>query len=218
MTSFSNDTDILRYEPILFGQLHLQGQVLLSGENCILNGTSAFAEGADFISADIEPGCVIYLRSGDGGLDGAYEIVSVDSAENLTVSVVRSQSSDPAIAPPDGSGIFFRVTTYRPQIAEVGLQLTEYFGIRPGVPGSEIGVEDILDTGVLRTASTFAVISSVYAMLGSNSNKKNFWNKSLHYKKLFEKARERCRLSIDLGNDGVVDITQSGASVRLLRD
>jgi hypothetical protein len=31
MVSFSNDADILKYESILFGELHLPGQILAAG-------------------------------------------------------------------------------------------------------------------------------------------------------------------------------------------
>ena len=75
-----------------------------------------------------------------------------------------------------------------------------------------------MDANVLKRASVFAVIASVYAMLASKAEDENFWKKSLYYRKLFEKARERCRLSIDAGADGVADITKVGASVRLVRD
>jgi hypothetical protein len=71
---------------------------------------------------------------------------------------------------------------------------------------------------VLTRASVFAVISAVYATLASEAEDENFWKKSLHYQRLFEKARERCRLSIDVGSDGVADVTKLGASVRLVRD
>ena len=71
---------------------------------------------------------------------------------------------------------------------------------------------------MLKRASVFAVISSVYAMLASKAKDENFWKKSMYYQRLFEKARERCRLSIDVGSDGVSDVTQVGASVRLVRD
>jgi len=41
---------------------------------------------ADFVAAWVAPGGVIYVQSADGSLDGAYEIVSVNSATQLTVS------------------------------------------------------------------------------------------------------------------------------------
>jgi hypothetical protein len=218
MVSFSNDADILKYEPVLFGELHLPWQVLAAGTGGALSGTTFTASGADFVNAQVLTGGVINLRSADGLLDGAYEIVSVNSATQLTISVIRSDSEDPAVSPPAASDITYRVSTFGPQASEVGFQLTEYFGIRPGNPASIYEVKDVLDTDVLKRASVFAVISSVYAMLASKVKDENFWKKSLHYQTLFERARERCRLSIDAGSDGVADVTKGGASVKLVRD
>jgi hypothetical protein len=218
MAKFSTDADILKYEPALFGELHPAGQVLAAGTGGTLSGTTLTASGTDFVAAQVSAGGVAYLRSGDGALDGAYEIVSVDSATQLAVSVIRSDSSDDAVAPPAGTDISYRISTLGPQAVEVGFQLMEYFGIQPGDAASDFAVEDILDVSVLRRASVFAVISGVYATLASKAEDENFWKKSLHYQRLFEKARERCRLSIDVGSDGVADVTKLGASVRLVRD
>ena len=218
MIYFSNDVDILRHEPILFGELHLPSQVLITGTGGALSGTTFTASGADFTSAFVTAGGVIYLQSSDGALDGVYEIVSVNSATQLTVSVIRSDCDDDAIAPPAATNISYRVSTFEPQASEVSFRLTEYFGIKPGNPASDIDAEDILDTDVLRSASVFAVVSDVYATLASEAEDENLWKKSLHYQKLFEKARERCRLSIDIGSDGIADITKLGGAVRLVRD
>jgi hypothetical protein len=218
MVSFSNDSDILKYEPMLFGQLHLPWQVLTEGTGGTLSGTTFTATGEDFISAQVSAGGVIYLRSGDGTLDGAYEIVSVDSATQLSVSVIRCDSQTNVIAPPAATNISYRVSTLAPQANEVGFQLTKYFGIRPGNPASEYDVEDVLDKSVLRQASIFAMLSSVYAMLAGKADNENFWKKSLYYQKLFIRAKEQTRLSLDLGSDGVVDISRIGASGRLIRD
>lgn len=218
MVKFSNDSDILKYEPILFGELHLPGQVLAAGTGGALSGTSFTASGADFTGAGVSAGGVISLRSADGSVDGAYEIVSVDSGTQLTVSVVRADSAGDPAAPPAATDISYRVSTLEPQAGEVGYQLTEYFGIKPGDPASSVDVGDILDTGVLKGASVFGVISTVYAMLASEAKDENFWTKSLYYGRLFERARERCRLSIDVGSDGVADVTWSGGCGRLVRD
>ena len=218
MVNFSNDADILKYEPVLFGELHLPWQVLAAGTNGMLSGTTFTASSADFVSAQVSAGQVVYLQSADGLLDGAYEIVSVDSATELTVSVVRADSDDEPVAPAVATGVSYRISTFGPQANEVAFQLTEYFGIGPGNPVSDYDAEDILDVNVLRRASVFAVIAGVYAMLASKAEDGNFWKKSLYYQKLFGKARERCRLSIDAGADGVADITKLGASVRLVRD
>jgi hypothetical protein len=163
-------------------------------------------------------GGVIHVQSADGILDGTYEIVSVDSATQLTVSVVRSDPDADPIAPPAASEISYRISTFAPQAGEVGFQLTEYFGIAPGNPASDYDADDVLDTNVLRRASVFAVIASVYATLASKSGDEGFWKKSLHYMGLFEKARERCRLCVDADGNGVADVTKIGASVKLVRD
>jgi len=218
MVSFSNDADILKYEPVLFGELHLPWQVLVAGTGGTLSGTTFTANGADFITAQVPAGGVVYLQSTDYSLDGAYEIVSVDSATQLCISIIRSDSKNAAVAPPAATDISYRISTFGPQANEVGFQLTEYFGISPGNPASDVGVEDVLDTTVLKQASVFAVISSVYAMLASKAKDENFWKKSLHYQKLFTRARGRCRLSIDFGSNGLADVTKVGASGRLVRD
>jgi hypothetical protein len=218
MVSFSSDVDILKYEPILFGELHLSGQVLAAGTGGTLSGTTFTASGEDFVSAQVSAGGVVYMHTADGLLDGTYEIVSLDSSTQLSVSVIRSESDDAAIAPPSATGISYRVSTFVPQAGEVGFRLTEHFGIKPGNPASIYDADDVLDTDVLKRASVFGVISSVYAMLASKARDENFWKKSLHYQKLFERAKERCRLSIDAGSDGVADVTRVGAFVRLVRD
>jgi hypothetical protein len=217
MSKFSNDVDVLKYEPVLFGELHLPGQVLASGTGATLSGTLLTVAEANFLAVGIGAGGVIYLKSTDGSLDGAYEIVSANSPTQLIVSVVRPDAAGPAIAPPAATGISYRVSTFGPQADEAGFQLTEHFGIRPGYPTSEIGSEDILDTEGLRRASAFFVIASVYAMWASPVGE-CFWEKSLLYRQLFEKARQRCRLSADLGSDGMADVIRVGGVVRLVRD
>ncbi|UCC98681.1 MAG: hypothetical protein JSW66_02055 [Phycisphaerales bacterium] len=218
MVSFSNDADILKYEPILFAELHLPWQVLAVGTGGTLSGTTFSAAGTDFVTAQVEAGGVIHMQSADNSLDGAYEIVSVDSTTQLTVSVLRPDGQAPAIAPPAAIDISWRISTFGPQANEIGFQLTEQFNISPGNPASDVNVEDVLDTSVLRRASALAVIAIAYVMLAGKAGEENYWKKSLHYQKLFEQARGRCRLSIDTGSDGLADITKVGASGRLVRD
>ncbi len=218
MVKFSNDADILKYEPVLFGELHLPWQVLAEGSGGTLNGTTFTASSADFTQAKVSAGGVVYLHSDDGSLDGAFEIISVDSATELTVSVIRADSESSPVAPPAASDVYFRISTFEPQACEAAFALTEYFGIQPGDPASDIEVSDILDTVVLKQASVFAVISAVYATLASKEASENFWTKSLHYRTCFGHARSRARLSIDTGSDGIAERTSMGGSVRLIRD
>ena len=218
MVKFSNDADILKYEPALFGELHLSWQVLASGSGATVSGTTLTASGTDFISSHVSAGAVAHLESDDGSIAGAYEVVSVDSGTQLTVSVVRGDTQAVAIAPPAATDVRYRISTLEPQAVEAAFALTEYFGVKPGNPASDYAADDIMDTEALRRASVFAVIACVYGMLAGKHANRGFWDKSGHYQQLFEKAKARCQLSIDVGSDGVADLTRVGASARLIRD
>ena len=218
MAKFSNDVDILKHEPILFGELHLSLQVLANGTGATLSDTTLTAPGANLESPGVSAGGVVYLRSANGLLDGAYEIVSVDSATQLTVSVLRSDMTDDPIAPPAADNVTYRIVTYEPQAVDAAFNLTQYFGIQPGNPTSPVSVDDIVDFEGLRRASSLAVISSVYATWAGRTDNDAFWQKSVHYRQLAEDARQRCHLSVDLGSDGVADITHVGGAIRLVRD
>lgn len=218
MATFSNDVDVLKYEPGLFGELHLPSQVKAGGTGASLSGTTLTAAGADFPAARVEAGDVIHLRSAEGALDGAYEIVSVDSATELTVSIVRADPADPAVAPPAGNDITWRVCTFASQAKDAAFELTQCFGIRPGDPASAIAAEDLLDTEGLRRASVLWVIAKVYAMWASRPAGACFWRKAQFYEQLYQKARQRCHVTVDLGGDGVADLARVGGAIRLVRD
>lgn len=219
MAVFSQDRDILKHEAILFSKLYFPWQVLCEGKDGVLSGTSFSQSGNDFTALSVSGGGVIYLRSDDGNLDGVYEIVSVDSAGELTISVLREDSQASAVAPGDNSNVSYHISTFGPQANTVFFELTRYFGIQPGNPNSEYGIDDLVDTEVLRQAAVYAVIAGIYATLGSRSEDEHgFWQKSLHYQKLFEKARERCRISIDADGDGNGEINRVGGSIRIFRD
>ncbi|MFA5422691.1 MAG: hypothetical protein WC374_02415 [Phycisphaerae bacterium] len=218
MVKFSNDADILKYEPILFGEFHLPWQIISQGTGGVILGTGFTAADADFITANVSPGQVIYLSNAALTIDGAFEIVSVDSATQLTVSVLRVDSQSNAVAPPQGSDINYRISTFDPQACEAAFALTEFFAIKPGAPASDIEAEDILAPDVLKRASVFAVISAVYAMLTGRNDDEAFWKKSNYYRKCFESARATARLSIDTGDDGIAERTSSGGAIRLTRD
>jgi hypothetical protein len=217
MLYFSKDVDILRYEAALFGELHFPWQVLCQGTGGALSSTTFSKTGENFTAAGLQAGGVIYLQD-SGGLDGAYEIVSVDSATSLTVSVARAGEDDSAVSPGAGSDVSYRVSTFAPQANEALFALTQYFGIGPGHPNSVYDIDDVVDTTVLRQASVYAVITAIYATLAGRDGDDGFWKKSLYYQKLFEQSRQRCQLSIDIDGDQTGDSDLAGSDIRLLRD
>jgi hypothetical protein len=218
MIKFSNDTDILKYEPDLFGDLHLPWQVLAQGAGATVSGTTLTVAGFDFNAAGVQPGGVIYLRDEATTVDGSYEIVSVDSPSELTISVLRIDTEAQPIAPMQGDNFYFRISTFDPQAAEAAVAITNFFDIKPGSAGSDITVEDLLGYEVFCQLSTFAVISGVYAMLAGQEDDEHLWEKSHYYKRRFGDARTQVRLGIDIDSDGIAEKTTHGGAIRLTRD
>ncbi|MDO8301865.1 MAG: hypothetical protein Q7T18_01350 [Sedimentisphaerales bacterium] len=213
MNCFSNDVDLLRYEPKLFTEFYFPSQVLASGTGGTLTGTMFTKSGVDFVAAGISAGGVIYLKSAAGTLDGVFEIVSVDSATQLTVSVLRSEETAVAVCPPAGTDVTYRVATFAPQASEAELMLMRCFGMQAD------DTENCIESEELRVASVFAILASVYVTLtGDAETSEELWKKSLHYRTLFEHAREILRLDVDTDGDGASDEVKQGGSIRLVRE
>ena len=218
MVSLCNDVDILKYEPALYGELHLASQVLSAGTDGELTGTTFTAAEADFVTAGVEPGGVIYLRSADGLIDGVYEIAAVDSETQLCVSVLRADSESDPIAPPAGSDIAYRISTLKPQTAAVSLRMTEYLWIKPGQTIGYFSAEDILDSGSIKEVCALGVIAATYRNIAGSGSNEELWNKGLHYEQLFAKGMERCRVALDKDGDGTAESVRFGGCGRLIRD
>jgi hypothetical protein len=218
MVRLCDDRDILKIEPALFGELHFSNQVITAGTGGELSGTTFEASGANFVSAGVEAGDCVYLRSADGVLDGVYEIAAVDSATQLCVSVLRVDSEADPIAPPTVSDISYRISTFKPQIADVSLRLMNYLWIKPGQVIGDVSVDEILDSDEVRQLCAMGVIATAYRMLASGAGDENFKGKWQKYEEMFGKGMERCRVAIDKDGDGVADSIRFGGCGRLIRD
>ena len=218
MISFSSDVDLAKYEPSVFGSFFLSSQVLCGGSNGIVAGTQFTASGVDFTSAQVAAGNVIWLESVDGSIKGAFEIVSVDDATHLTVSVLRPSTSEQAAIPVDSaSGLTWRIVTYAPQAYEVLWQISQKLGISPGCE-SEQSVDDIVNVEPLRQASVFGVLAAVFeALYTGTSDQTVLVEKKEHYPWCYDKAVERLNVSIDTDSDGDADKKVMPSVVKLLR-
>jgi hypothetical protein len=216
MNSFSNDVDILKYEPILFSDLYFAGQVLAIGSGAVISNSILTAADGNFINSQIASGMVVYLQNQDNTISSAYEIISVNSATQLALSVLRADSQTNAVPVSDGDDVSYRICTYQAQSKEMLLQLAQQFGLRPAVADGTYSIDDILEPSVLRQVSVYGVLSMIYATLAEKQD--DFWKKSSYYRQLYEKAFQRCKVSIDLGNDQIADFGLNGSSVRLMRD
>jgi hypothetical protein len=219
MELFSRDVDLVKFEPGLFAESNFTSQVLGKGTNGVVSGTSFSAAGGDFINKGVTAGGVIFMQSLDGTINAAYEIVSVDSATQLTISVVRSDSEQAPIAVGTASGLIYRIMTFAPQAAEALYEIAGWFGLRPGIAEAAYGVEDISDATPLHLLSAYRVLAMVFGTLGGTEDeKKTYSQKQEYYMGLYKEARGRARIMLDVEHDGEAEKIILGGSVRLLRE
>ena len=103
--SLITDVDIAKTEAEVFSLAVYEGQKRCGGTNGIVAGTQFTASGVDFSNAQITAGHVIALSATDGSIDGVFEIVSVIDSSHLTVSQIRTDPADAAIAVGSASGL-----------------------------------------------------------------------------------------------------------------
>lgn len=219
MNAFSSDVDLLRYEPTVFTGSGFPGQVLCKGTNGQVSGTTFTAADEDFLGKQIRAGHVIYLSDGAGNIEGAYEVVSVDSATQLTISVLRAEASAPLISIGAGSSLFYRIGTFDAQGYEVMTALAQNLAIRPGRADSPYSIDDIADPQPLRSLSALMVLQLVFGSLYQNAETDAVClvKKDL-YERLAEQARQRCVIQIDVGDDEIYEKTLAGAHAKLVRE
>ena len=216
MVWFSKDVDLLKWEPVVFVELAPVSQTLCQGDNGVLSDTTFTSSSASFDDAGVTAGQVVYLRNGES-LDGCYEIVSVDSATQLTISVLRQSEEDDPVAPPSGSEISYRISTFDPQAEEVAYGLLQYFGIE-AIEDEAAEAGEILNVRTLRQTSVFGVLSTVFAAATCGKNDTGgIWAKSQRYQELFHTARSKVRIELDTDSDQVAEQFRSGGTVRLRR-
>ncbi len=218
MNAFSSDVDVLKFESGVFSDWFLSSQVLCGADNGIVAGTQFTAAGVDFIASGVAAGGVIFLQSTDGSINGAFEIVSVNDAGHLTVSVVRINDEQDAVGVGSASGLTWRIVTYAPQGYEVLWQLSQRLGLSPGCPLSDSGVDDIVNADTLRHVSVFGVLAMVLRMLQQGTDEQMVLREKLeHYMWQYEQAVNGLTIMVDTDGDGETERSLQPGVVRLVR-
>ena len=219
MKVFSNDIDLLRYEPALFAGSSFAGQTLCRGVNGQLSGTTLTAAGENFVSEQVAPGHVVYLSDGVGNIDGAFEIVSVDSATQLTVSVLRADRDGNPVAVGVGANLFYRIGTFDAIAGRVFFSLTAMLGMQPGLANSPYTLDDLLDAEVLREVSTLMCLERIYTGLYRVEETDGIYlEKRTHFRRLAEKTKTQTIVRFDLDNDDIYERSLCGGYASLIRE
>ena len=204
MTTFCTDIDLLHWEPSICRDAAFASQTLISGTGDLVGSAFSIASGS-FTAAHVTPGQVIVLT---GGTSGCYPIVSVDSATQLTLSVLYDglypTSGDPVPSPPGTApGLAFAVRTFWPQrriISEMLLTLC-------GLDASDVTAgERIFNPAALKRACTLGTLHLVYSALAAVAPDPEVLLPRLDlYYRLYRRAIASTRVQLDLNGDGVAE-------------
>jgi hypothetical protein len=218
MKAFSRDADLAGYEPGLFTGPDFAGPVLCRGSNGQVSGTAFTAAGENFVAKRVAAGHVIYLSDGLGAIDGAYEIVSVNSPTQLTLSVLRADRAGEPIAVGNGANLLYRVGTFDIRAARVMTSLTAQLGIRPGAADGVLGVENLLDAEPLREVSTLLCLEMIFTGLYQTEADEALLRKRDHYRAMARRAMTQTVVRLDLDGDGICERSLCGGYASLIRE
>ena len=216
MAKYSNDVDLLKWEPVVFHDLAYPSQTLCCGADGVISGTAFTSPTGSFLEAGVSAGHVIVVQSGELA-ESCYEVASVEGPTELKVSVVRANTTDALIAPPAATGVQFRISTFDPQAEEAAYSLHQYFGLT-GAGEVSLMLPAILNERSLRQASAYAVLAAVFTSSACGQpDPSGYWEKAARYQTLFEAARSRARVELDRDQDNRFDEVRTGGVVRLRR-
>jgi hypothetical protein len=215
MNEFCQDRDLLALEPAIFLGAGFPTQQLAGGANGVLTGTTFASTGSNFTSAGVQAGMVLTVYDAAAAEGNAFEIVAVNSATTLTVSVLRADVSLPATSPKT-AGASFYVRTFRPQILNVSETLAEKLIMLSEVFGVEKA--EFANSRQLRMTAAYGTLSSVYvARAASATDDDANWLKAEHYRQEFIRLQSQLRVTSDTNGDGQNEQTRTLGNVLLRR-
>ncbi len=204
--SFASDRDLLILEPGLFREVMWTGQRLVSGTGTA-SGTALTmsAQDVSFDSADVGQGHVTVI----GGTP--YEVLARVSGTVLTISRVRNDVDDPAIAVSGATAVAVLVATFGPQIATVHRQVLRMLGIEPDIEPVEgaVGESSVLNRSEFARLEALGALHLVYSAASSALGPETpLGRKAEFYRARFASERQRAVALIDTDGDGQVDATR----------
>jgi hypothetical protein len=219
MPNFSTDADLLKWEPALMREIVLDHQCLTRGEDATSQTFSVVADDGQFKTALVRPGHVIRLRNDEQGVDGLYEVLSVESESELLAGLIGGRG-DAWVPLPTATDLEFSIHTFDPQHEEVRFTLLARFGLETDAADTAADLERwIAQRRVLCHASVALVLSTLYrGQATGGPEASGLAKKAEHYARMYEDEVSKARLALDRDADGRPDDVRSLSSHRLRRD
>jgi hypothetical protein len=177
------------------------------------------APGARFQAGQVRPGHVIRLINADQGVDGTYEVLSVESDTQLTASLVGAKAGE-WIPLPTATALEFDITTFDPQHEEARWAILARFGLETDRRQPAADLERwIVQNRALSRASIALVLATIYrGQAAAGPEASGYARKADHYARLYDDELARARVVLDRNGDGRPDDVRCLSSGRLLRD
>lgn len=217
MTAFCSDRDILAIEPLAY----LAGgfdtaQILRTGSDGVLAGTTFTSATGNFLTAGITPGMVLTASTNILPEGSAVEILAVDSATQLSVSVLRASTDDSPVAPTPGTGMHYAVRTFAARIALVSDEIAQT--LRRLHDTDPIDPTAFTPNHQLRQAAACGTLAGIYLARAQNARPHDAnWIKAEYYRLEYRRRLTTLRLDIDDDGDGTPERTRSLGNVQLKR-
>jgi len=216
MSEFCKDRDLLAIEPIVFLAGGFPCQEFITGTDGALSGTTFTSPGSDFNAAGIAGGMVLCIHSTIPAEGRAFEVVSVNSATTLSVSVLRADPDSDPIAPPAGSNLSFRIRTFMPQIRGVSDTLKEKVRLISEVSG--IGEANFADSAQLSRTCAYGAMASIFVARAENATPSDAnWIKAEYYRQEFTKLQLQLRVVVQSATEDQPEVTRTLGNVTLRR-
>ncbi len=216
MDYYCQDRDLLSIEPIVFIAGGFPSQQLINGTDGSISGTTFTSAGSNFSTAGIKAGMALCSYDTTPSEGNAFEITSIDSATQLTISVLRGSSEDSPTPPPAGSNLSFYIRTFEPQIKMTSSTLGEKLRQMSELAG--IDNADFADSEQLRITTAYGTLSSIFTARAENAAAHDAnWIKAEHYRNEYRKLQLQLRLAVDEDGDGLAEKTRTLGNVILRR-
>lgn len=210
--NFSTDRDLLRLEPAIFNEVTFASQQRLHVTDGIVSGTTLTSASSDFEAAQVAAGDVVLIAN------VACEVIARVDANTLTVSLPRTDLSNAAIPPGDGSTLDVSVRTFALQATRVHNALLRKLRIDADDVNSPLSEDAIVSLSLLGELETLGTAAQAYhGAIAVGGDNVVLREKAATYRQRFDISTRAAVVLIDTDGDGVADTERRLGDIQLIR-
>lgn len=207
--NFSQDRDLLAYEPEVFTEVPFAAQECVAVSDGEMSDSVLSSVSADFGRAGVEAGGVVLVDR------VPHEVMEVVDAGSVRVSRGRTSRVGESVPAEDGSRLSVRVRTFAAQAALIHDLLLRLLGLE-GVSGP--GEDAVVSLSAMCRLECLGTLELVYSAAASVGGKnESVLAKSALYRERFGRACRETTIGVDVDGDGLVDERRSLGVISMRR-